>query len=427
MRKNKIGTRFICVIIACIMTILSLYSCSLKGETLMSLEKAEVSVNMYQFWLSRYKADYIKNYMDGVEKTDFWDQIYDIKTNETYDDVLSKSIIENAKTIVAALYMFDELKLELPDSAVEDVDVLMADLVNEVGEGSKNVLNSELAKYGVNYNILREIYLNEQKIVYLQIYLFGEDAENISAAAKDTYYKENYLHFKHIYFFSNAKPVYEKDNDGQEIYYLEGDHIAYDKENGEPEYVDGVVVKDAKGDIIYYKEDGKISYDTENGKRAYVYGEDGYITTEECTIAEISERKQLSEELLERIENGENFESLMEEYNEDVAIDEYPNGFYYPKNSPYYYSDILTAVDEMEIGEVKIVNSAYGIHIIKRYELEESGYTSTTNHDFFEDFNNSIMTEAFVNKAAEYYDKIEIDEELLKSYTLKDVKPCYNY
>ncbi len=427
MLKTKFKIRLIAAVIATILLTVSFYSCSSKGKTLMSLEKSEVSVNMYQFWLSRYKADYITNYMGGKNKAEFWDQIYDIQTNETNSDLLTKKITENAKTILAALYMFDELKLELPKGDIEKVDEMMADILAEVGEGSKTILNSELAKYGVNYNILKEIYINEQKIAYLQLYLFGEDASKISTAAKESYYQENYLHFKQIYLFSNVKPVYVKDGNGQEIYYNDDKKIAYDKENGTPDYVDDTPVKDDKGDTIYYKEDGKIAYDVVNGKRAYVYGDDGFLKTEECTVGEKKERKALADELLTRVEAGENFERLIQDYNEDIAVDQYANGFYYTAASPYYHAEILTALTEMEVGEVRLVNSAYGIHILKKYALDEGGYDVAANLDFFKDFNSQIMTEAFINKAAEYFDRIVIDKELLSLYSLKNVTPCYNY
>jgi len=395
----------------------------------MSLDKSVISVNMYQFWLSRYKADYITNYMDGTEDSSFWNEIYDIKTNQTYNDLLTEKITDNAKTVLAALYMFDEYNLKLSDETIADVDEIMADILNEVGDGSKNVLNSELANYGVNYDILRDIYMNEQKISYVQAYLFGSDGSNISAAAKESYYQENYLHFKQIYLFASDKPIYEKDSDGQEIYYIDDNHISYDTENGTPHYVDDVVVKDTNGYIIYYidKDSNTILYDTENGKRAYVYGTDGYPQTEECTTEEITQRRLLSSQLLERINNGENFERLLEEYNEDVSAEEYPDGMYFTENSAYYYSEILTALADMEVGEVRIVETAYGIHIVKKYSLEEGGYDDSANTDFFDDFMSKIIAEAFINKSSEYYDKIVVDEEILAKYTLENVNPCYNY
>ena len=81
--------------------------------------------------------------------------------------------------------------------------------------------------------------------------------------------------------------------------------------------------------------------------------------------SEIADKKALAEELLERINNGENFSDLKAQYNEDLAntelgymVSEYSN----------FVEPFIKASMKLEVGQVSdIVESSYGYHIIKRY------------------------------------------------------------
>jgi hypothetical protein len=58
------------------------------------------------------------------------------------------------------LYLFEEVyDLTLPQSSIDEVDVYMADLLDNDFSSSKSAFNQEMAAYGINMDMLRENYL----------------------------------------------------------------------------------------------------------------------------------------------------------------------------------------------------------------------------------------------------------------------------
>ena len=66
-----------------------------------------------------------------------------------------------------------------------------------------------------------------------------------------------------------------------------------------------------------------------------------------------------------------------------------------------------------------MVESEYGIHIVKRFPLEEKGYASVTNEDFFSDFEDNLTTEVFTARLSKYESEIKFNEELISKYDVK--------
>ena len=182
-------------IILVVITVFSCFaSCSSKGKTLMELDGTKMSVNTFMLFLSRMKGNLASAYHYGTEalKTDFWDSVRDA-SGTTNNDYYTDLVLEDAKTYLAALYLFDELGLKLPDSYIEEIDTKMDDLVDLDGKGSKSALNDVLSQYGVNYNILRDAYIIEAKISYLRDHLFGENGSKIASEYVEEYYQQNYV------------------------------------------------------------------------------------------------------------------------------------------------------------------------------------------------------------------------------------------
>jgi len=78
-----------------------------------------------------------------------------------------------------------------------------------------------------------------------------------------------------------------------------------------------------------------------------------------------------AQELLERVNNGENFDTLVQKCGQDLFMFNNNDGYYMMRGS--YHESFEEAAFSLEIGEVSgIVKTPAGYSIIKRYEKEES-------------------------------------------------------
>ncbi len=425
----------ICLLLAVLMLTVS---CS-SGNALMSLGKQDISLNLYELYLSRQKGTLCTAYYYGAEaaKDSFWDtQIStDGTTNNKY---WTEYILQCVKIYLAAMYMYEEeYDLSLPDSAEEAVKEKLDELVATDGEGSKAALNKILSEYGINYNMLREAYLIEQKVAHLQYHLYGDGLSKVSKELKEQYYRENYVRFKQV-FFMNYRYVYETDENGDTIY--------FDTETGKPIYDEsgirhfdsnGFAEKDKNGNIIYYHEDGSIAYDEKNGQPSYTYDENGKYQTAKLTASELRELEKNAEDIAEFTEKGDTatFESYIAKYSDDSdGQSNYSDGYYFAVNAAYayeYIADIISKLTEMEAGEIGLIESDYGYHVIMKYELDEGAYEDTAKDVWFESETNSftdgVKQWLFNIKCEQYLDKITVNPEAVKQIDIKSVSPNFYY
>lgn len=425
--------------LACVLILTSVMGCSSSGKTMIELEDSEISVNLFMLMLSRMKGSLSSSYSFGAQalKDSFWDTVMNASTGMTYNEYYTNMVLDNAKTYIAALSLFEELDLKLPDSYIDEIDSELDELVKNDGKGSKSTLNSILAEFGANYKVLRDAYIMEAKIAYLNDHLFGSDGSKVAEELKQEYYKENYVRFRQIFFFT-TKPVYQTDVNGDEIYYTSDGKIAYDKENGIKKEENGAVVKDKNGDIVFvkYDEAGKehIAYDKGTkdapNTRNPVLDENGNVVT---TKLSASEHIALQDKATLIIENeavtGDYtlFDSLVDKYGEDEGMDQYPNGYYFTETSDYDSPEVVDALFEMSDGEIRKVSSEYGIHIIMKYKLDDGGYSNEENADFFTSFTSSLKNVLFAQYLEKYKENIVVDEELFATVSMKSVGANYNY
>lgn len=423
----------ICVLAA----VLAFASCS-QGKKLMTLGRQAVTVNMYEFFLSRQKGLLCTPYYYGSEALsgDFWDTTI-TPDGMTYNDYWTAHIIDSLKLYLIALYLFEEVyDLTLPKSAVEEVDTKLYELVDYDADGSRTAFNAILAQYGVNYKMLRSIYLLEAKVNYLQVYLYGTDLSKVSDAVKEEYYQNNYVRFKQV-FFPNYYYVYETDKDGNVIYYdPDSGTILYDSSTGIRKFDEsGKALTDEDGKVIYYNEDGSIAYDKKNGVPAVTFDENGRYKTAQYGSNELKQIKKNAEEAAASVEPGDIdvFERLIEKYKTDaIGLEEidYPNGYYFRTNTPYnydYINAIVSKLSTMEVGEVGLVESDFGWHVVMKYELDTGAYDNEENAEWFEDFGSSVVDWLFRQKCADYLGDIVFNEELTVGIDMKSVMPNYNY
>ena len=431
---KKIFKKLVATVLVLAVLALCLVGCSGGGNKAMKLEGESLSVNMIQLFLSRMKGTLASSYAYGESALadSFWDTVVSAD-GTTYNDLYTSEVIQDAKTYLAALYAFEEEGLELPKATIDEIDEEIDRMIEDDADGSKNTFNSMLKAYGVNHKMLREAYIMEAKIAMLNDHLFS----SLDNSLIEEYYQNNYVRFKQVFIYTYDL-VYYTDENGDEIYYDNTDskRISYDKSAAVKKDPDGKTVKDSNGDVVYVTEDGHIAYDKQNGSRSPVLDENGYQQKREYTKAELIEASDRAQLILEECEekNYTLFDRLVDDYGEDEGMVQYPNGYYMTESSEYDVKEVLQSVFEMKPGEVKRIDSDYGIHIVMKYELDEGAYDNKENADFFVNnttgkyvFEQELKNELLAKYLEKYMNMIVIDEKALEGVDIKSVGVNFYY
>ena len=184
---KKTFIRITAALIVLLMLVLPFSSCA-GGKDLLTL-KADgktysISVNLYELMLSATKGNLdAYNYtIEGLRPSQaaFWEimDTYDGTTMETADSFYRKKVLDDCKSYLLSLYLFDKYELKLSESAKQEIEDLMGELVKTDGEGSKTKLNSVLANYGVNYKMLKEYYTIKAKFKAVQNHIYSTTGPN---------------------------------------------------------------------------------------------------------------------------------------------------------------------------------------------------------------------------------------------------------
>lgn len=397
-----------------------LAACSRQGETLLELDGHTLSANQYQLLLARVKGSLaIAGY--SVDSATFWDMVIDTQGN-TYDEFFRNAALNDAKRYLAAAVLFEEAGLVLPQSYKESIEENLEACIRDAG--SKTALNNRLSTYGVNLDMLRDLYLLEAKFDYLQTHLYGADGEKIAANVRQDYLREHAVCFKQVLFRGFAY-VYETDGNGDEVYYLVGENnarinnIAYDTQKGNPRLDEfGKTITDKNGDTVYYLENGAIAYDKTRGVRSIVYDEQGSAMTRPYSSETLGELKSTAQDMMASVTPGDYaaFEALLEECQvsgEDALVTDGSYGFLYTTgdNDYDYLNDIADALAEAEEGELRMIYSEYGYNLVMKYPLPEDAVTNTAYQDWFGDLTDRVVAKLFHAKCAPYMERVTVNAE----------------
>jgi parvulin-like peptidyl-prolyl isomerase len=279
-------------------------------------------------------------------------------------------------------------------------------------------LNSVLADYGVNFDMMRLQYTNKIKISSVQNYLYTLLGDNI----KEAYLNENYLHFQQI-FLAAYHYEYETDKNGDEIYY---------GSDGKPLYKETAFHETVNGVTVYYTDSSKsaYSYDTENGERSPKINEEGNdystipMTGEELTALE--NRASILSSQLQGASVSDFASAALKESDDKTAAKTYTDGYYLNKNAgtgtdyASAYSTLLSALSDMKTGEVKVVKTENGYHIVLKLDHTKKAYEKEENQVWFEDFASGLAYKNYREECLPYLSMITVDEDILKQ--AKDMK-----
>ncbi len=362
---------------AALLSLLLLFSCCLQGcgkdssVPVLTLGDVSISENVYHYWASTYKGDFLYRYEDVKNTEEFWNgELIDGKSAAEYFDTV---ILENIQYTLVCMQLFDEYGLVISASEKENMQERISDYLKEYADGNRNLLNQTLGEYGINMKLLEKIYIDDAKTAKVYDYLYGETGQTpIDDTQMEAYYQENYVHLQMI--FINNKYQYKTDSGGK-----------------------------------------------------YVMDEKGQAVTEELDADTKARRDESIQKVQEGLENGESFAALYETYSELKA---YKNGYYFSKgiayNDPIYY-DLIQKAMEMELQDTAVVEGEYGTCIIQRLELDEGAWKNKENADFFDAFENTVGDTVFRKFLRERFDDIEVDEDAIAAYSIRTVTPNYTF
>ena len=343
-----------------------LCACTVSSAAYKTYGKYEITENQYKYWTAYYKARFFSSVTqygyvvsDGYNEA-IWDEKgEDGKTlgeqvREYVDKMINEMLVGSALYDGSELYN-DKENRELLKQTVDEL--VQKDLTNA---GSRGELNAILGKYGMNIDVLRRVYEFETRAMSVSDKLFGEGGEYaVTDEEREDYYQKNYSRVKHILIKNEEK-----------------------------------YVLDEKGDPVM---------DVYTGR----------YKTEPLTDEEKAEKRKTAEEAYEKAKSGGDFEKLSEEYNEDGGMTAYTDGYFISDDTLLDENYVKTAVG-LEVGEAALVETLYGLMVIKKYALEPGLWADEKNAVFFSSMDGNIRE----NKKAEYYEKYTAEIK-----TSPDIKP----
>lgn len=428
MSKKIISFLLVCVML---LSVLSLASCG--GKKVMEIEDSKISVSVYEveFFMTRMKG-LLQNYGYNVSSSAWWGTIMNSQ-GLTVDEYYRTRTLKDVSQYMIAQYLFDKEDLEISKEEKRQIDDAIDVLIDFAG--SKNALNAILAEYGVNINILRDIYIGELKMDKVKEHFFGLDGLKAEGgeARKQEFLEQNYACYKEVFL---AAYYYETETDrfGDVIYFTDekANKIAYDTKNGVTRkdiYNPSRLETDEFGDVVYYTDESakKIAYDT-TGYPKYKLDDKEQKIVKYHTAEKIDEIGKRAEELAATNKTPEEFEQMISDYSEGEHGSEkrylrVESGYYGAQSEHHAYLDeIASSVTEMKFGECRVVDSGAGFHIIYKAEHDKAAYDDEEYKEIFAGFDSEFISMLYEELCENYEDMISIDDKVLEQLPdMKDV------
>lgn len=397
-------------------------------------EGVVIPLSFYELMLSRTKAT-IAREMGSENLSSFFaaESSAPGKTNEEY---YNDMVLESCKYYLAALYICRDEKIKLPKSYYEQIDKDIQDCIDiEYIAGSEERLNEILSEFGVNIKSYKEAFIIHSKYEYLHKALYGDNGSMIGASVKQDFAERHYHRFKQI-LIPSYYYIYETDKNGDLMYFdpANGDTL-YDTENGE--YImgsDGNFLRDKYGVKIAFGENDEILYDKVNGVLKIV-DDTIYDYEGEDLLAQKAKAEEIANSISPK--NYSAFEAKAEanlvpvlEMDANTVADYYVSDIDAPSyvDGYAYMNNLYLGVKDMAVGDVKMIETEYGFHIVMKYEIEDGAYSDSENEIWFENFNSVLVTELFSNKCASILPNIQMNEEnLAKAKSITEIAINYDY
>lgn len=358
--------RIISAAAATLLAACALVSCS--SESVMTYGSHSINENEFSYYLATYKGKYAQTYADFKNTPEYFSSVV-TDDGQTVEDVLYSAVVHNVEMTLVCEQMFDDHGLSLSRSVEDTINSYIGDFVDEYADGSRNKFNAALGAYGVNINMLKKIYLRDEKVSALYDALYGTNGIiGITDEDRQNYLDENYVRVRHIYV--NNKYMYATDEDGVQ------------------EYTD-----------------------------------DGLRKKRELTAEELAAKQALIDAIDESLAEGADFDEVYDAFSEDKY---YKNGYYISENMDFI-EDVTDSAMSLEVGEYKKIETDYGTHYIMRLEMDEKPWENEDNSDFFDGYDTTVGQALFADMAEEKISEVVLNEEVLGEYTMADSAINYRF
>ncbi len=358
--------RIIYAAAATLLAACALVSCS--PESVMTYGSHSINENEFSYYLATYKGKYAQTYADFKNTPEYFSSVV-TDDGQTVEDVLYSAVVHNVEMTLVCEQMFDDYGLSLSRSVEDTINSYIGDFVDEYADGSRNKFNAALGAYGVNINMLKKIYLRDEKVSALYDALYGTNGIiGITDEDRQNYLDENYVRVRHIYV--NNKYMYATDEDGVQ------------------EYTD-----------------------------------DGLRKKRELTAEELAAKQALIDAIDESLAEGADFDEVYDAFSEDKY---YKNGYYISENMDFI-EDVTDSAMSLEVGEYKKIETDYGTHYIMRLEMDEKPWENEDNSDFFDGYDTTVGQALFADMAEEKISEVVLNEEVLGEYTMADSAINYRF
>ena len=358
--------RIISAAAATLLAACALASCSF--ESVMTYGSHSINENEFSYYLATYKGKYAQTYADFKNTPEYFSSVV-TDDGQTVEDVLYSAVVHNVEMTLVCEQMFDDYGLSLSRSVEDTLNSYIDDFVDEYADGSRNKFNAALGAYGVNINMLKKIYLRDEKVSALYDALYGTNGIiGITDEDRQNYLDENYVRVRHIYV--NNKYMYATDEDGVQ------------------EYTD-----------------------------------DGLRKKRELTAEELAAKQALIDAIDESLAEGADFDEVYDAFSEDKY---YKNGYYISENMDFI-EDVTDSAMSLEVGEYKKIETDYGTHYIMRLEMDEKPWENEDNSDFFDGYDTTVGQALFADMAEEKISEVVLNEDVLGEYTIADSAINYRF
>lgn len=358
--------RIISAAAATLLAACALVSCS--SESVMTYGSHSINENEFSYYLATYKGKYAQTYADFKNTPEYFSSVV-TDDGQTAEDVLYSAVVHNVEMTLVCEQMFDDYGLSLSRSVEDTINSYIDDFVDEYADGSRNKFNAALGAYGVNINMLKKIYLRDEKVSALYDALYGTNGIiGITDEDRQNYLDENYVRVRHIYV--NNKYMYATDEDGVQ------------------EYTD-----------------------------------DGLRKKRELTAEELAAKQALIDAIDESLAEGADFDEVYDAFSEDKY---YKNGYYISENMDFI-ADVTDSAMSLDVGEYKKIETDYGTHYIMRLEMDEKPWENEDNSDFFDGYDTTVGQALFADMAEEKISEVVLNEDVLGEYTMADSAINYRF
>jgi len=442
--------KLIAVLAACLAFLLLFSGCASHGKTLLKAGGEEISVNVFQLYLSRMKGELAKA-GNPVTDENYWNTY--ISTDHTTNaDFYTTQVLEGLRHVAAAMIMYEESGLKLPKDTEDEIDAWIDELIEADGGGSKATLNSILSAYGANVTVLRDSAILEAKLAQLKEHLYGKGGSLLADTVLEEYYKATYYRGYQMQI-ANYYYDHEKDEDGVAVRYTDDEfkNIAYLSQSvidkldaaerekyvsvsNEGKYLEKYGKKYGDTILLYREGDTEVvAYDKENGVIHYSYDGEGNYIVKPYTEVEMQARRDRAYAIAaECVDKEALFLQYANEFsdNSDFNSTYAPNGMYFSVGS--YTTDTVfgsfsAELAKLEEGATTVVGSDSGYYILMRVGLDTGAWKNEANARWFTTLRGLALEYMLQQKTTPYLDRVEVDEELLETVDITMVSSNVRY